>query len=144
LTLRTLLALIALGAVLALTACGGSDQISAETPRLPRALANELADLSEQVAAALDAGDVCGAAGLADELESAVETAVAEGDVPPELRPELEAAAVELQNGINCPPEPEEEEQNGESGKGKNKGHDTDTDTGTGSTTTTGTTTEEE
>jgi hypothetical protein len=144
LTLRTLLALIALGAALSLTACGGSDQTLAETPRLPRAVANELARSSEQVAAALDAGDVCGAAVLADDLENAVEGAIAEGDVPPELRPELEAAAVELQNGINCPPEPEEEEENGESGKGKKNGHDTDADTGTGSSTTTGTTTEEE
>jgi hypothetical protein len=122
---------IALGAALAGSACGGSDQRSAEEPSLPRALASDLADTSEAIAAALDAGDVCGAAGLADELKNAVDAAVASGQVPPEFESELEGTALELQNGVNCPAEPEEEVEEeqgneGENGEGKKKGQDKD------------------
>jgi hypothetical protein len=146
-TLRTLLIVIALGAALASTSCGGSDQSSAEAPRLPRALASDLADTSEAIADALDAGDVCGAADLADQLKDAVDAAVSAEEVPPELRGELEQTALELQNGVNCEAPPEEEqdegEENGENGQGKKKGHDKE-GTDTLGTTTIGTTTEEE
>jgi hypothetical protein len=129
--LRILLALIALGAALATTSCGGSSQSSAETPRLPRALASDLADRSEAIADSLDAGDVCGAAILADDLVDAVGSAVAEGRVPAQFRRELEETAAELQNGVNCPEEePEEEDNEGEeNGKGKKKGHEDETTT---------------
>jgi hypothetical protein len=82
---------------------------------------------------------VCGAAGLADQLKSATDDAIAAGQVPAELQGELETATVELQNEINCPVEPEEEEEDehGNEGKGKKKGHDKD------ETTTIETTTEE-
>ena len=140
--LRKLLIVIALGAALAPTSCGGSDQSSAEEPRLPRALASDLAETSEAIADALDAGDVCGAAGLADQLKDAVDAAVAAGRVPAEFRGELEQAALDLQNGVNCEAPPEEEDgeegEEGENGEGKKKGHDK-TDT-----VTVGTTTEEE
>jgi hypothetical protein len=48
--------------------------------------------------------------------------------VPPELQRELEGAALELQNGVNCEAEPKEEEDKDEdeNGKGKKKGHDKD------------------
>lgn len=128
-TLRKLLIVIALGAALAPASCGGSDQSSAEAPKLPRALASDLADTSEAIADALDAGDVCGAAGLADQLKDAVDAAVSAGQVPPELRGEVEQAALDLQNGVNCPAPPEEEEEDGEKGKGKKKGHDKETTT---------------
>lgn len=130
-----------LGAALVCNACGGSDQRSAEQPSLPRGLASELADTSEAIADALDAGDVCGAAQLADELETAVEAAVASGQVPAELQGELEGTALELQNGINCTPEPDESDEEPdekEKEKGKKKGHDDDD-----ATVTIGTTTEE-
>jgi hypothetical protein len=104
-----------------LTACGGSDQTSAEEPSLPSALASDLAATSDSIADALDAGDVCGAAAIADELKNAVDAAVASGQVPPELQRELEDAALELQNGVNCTEEPEEEDDE----KGK---HDKDAD----------------
>jgi hypothetical protein len=134
-TLRKLLIVIALGAALAPASCGGSD--SGEAPKLPRALAADLADTSEAIADALDAGDVCGAAGLADQLKDAVDEAVSAGQVPPELRGEVEQAALDLQNGVNCPAPPEEEEEEGEKGKGKKKGHDKETTTvGTTDTTT--------
>jgi hypothetical protein len=128
-TLRKLLIVIALGAALAPASCGGSDQSSAEAPRLPRALASDLAETSEAIAHALDAGDVCGAAGLADQLKDAVDAAVSAGEVPPELRGELQQAALDLQNGVNCTEEPEEEKEEGEEGKGKKKGHDKNTTT---------------
>ena len=134
---------IALAAALACSACGGSGQRSAEEPRLPPALASDLAERSDAIAAALDAGDVCGAAGLADELKNAVDSAVASGQVPPELQRELEGAALELQNGVNCTAEPEEEKDEDENDKGKKKGHDKD-DGITLETTTEETTTEEE
>jgi hypothetical protein len=134
---------IALGAALACSACGGSDQRSAEEPSLPRALASDLADTSEAIADALDAGDVCGAAELADELKNAVEAAVESGQVPAEFQGELEGTALELQNGVNCTAEPEEQEEKdegengkGENGEGKKKGHDKDDEGITLSTTT--------
>ena len=118
---------IALAAALACSACGGSDQRSAEEPRLPPALASDLAESSDAIAAALDAGDVCGAAGLADELKNAVESAIASGEVPAELQRELEGAALELQNGVNCTAEPADEKKDeDENDKGKKKGHDKD------------------
>jgi hypothetical protein len=143
-TLRKLLIVIALGAALAPTSCGGSDQSSADAPKLPRALASDLADASEAIADALDAGDVCGAAGLADQLKDAVDAAVSAGQVPSELQGELQQAALDLQNGLNCPARPEEEEpEEGENAQGKKKGHD-ETGTVTLGTTTLGTTTEED
>lgn len=130
--------LAALSLALILGACGGSEQRSAEEPSLPRGLASDLADTSEAIADALDAGDVCGAAQLADELKNAVEAAVASGQVPAELQGELEGTALELQNGVNCTAEPEEQEEKdeGENGKGKKKGHDKDDEGITLSTTT--------
>ena len=130
-----LLALIALGAALALTACGGSGQSTAEVPRLPRALASDLASTSDAIADALDAGDECGAAELADDLKNAVDDAIAAGRVPSDLQSELAETALELRNGVNCPVEPEKPEP---PGKGKKKGHDDDDQV----TTTIGTTTE--
>jgi hypothetical protein len=57
----------------------------------------------------------------------AVNTAIAGGQVPPELQDQLAEAAAELQNGVNCPPPPAEEddEKPGNEGKdkGKGKGH---------------------
>jgi hypothetical protein len=124
-----LLTLIALGAALATTSCGGSSQSSADEPKLPHALAADLAEKSEAVAAALDAGDECGAATLADELKDAVDAAVADGRIPSEFQGELEGTAVELQNGINCTEQPEKEDQGEDRGKGKKKGHEDETTT---------------
>jgi hypothetical protein len=140
-----LLTLIALGAALATTSCGGSSQSSADEPRLPRALASDLAEKSEAIASVLDAGDECGAANLADELKDAVDGAVAAGRIPPEFQAELQETAVELQNGINCTPEHEKENNGEDDGKGKEKGHEDETTTlGTTTTGTTVSTTEGE
>lgn len=122
--------LAALSLVVALAGCGGSAEPSAEESALPRALASDLAATSEAIADALDGGDLCGAAQLADELDDAVEVAVAEGRVPAEFQGELEETAVELQNGVNCV-EPSKEEGNDEE-KDEKKDEEKDKDKGKG------------
>ncbi len=118
--------------LVAVAACGGSAQPQAEERPLPRALASDLADKSEAIAAALDAGDQCGAAHLADELQDAVEAAVADGRIPAEFQGELEEAALDLQNGVNCVVEEEDpgttetKDKGKDEGKGKKKGHEDD------------------
>src|SRR6266511_3919348 len=126
--LRTLLALIALG--LALAACGGGSEQSSDEQLIPRALASDMAAKSDAIADAIDAGDVCGAAQLADELKDAVDAAVSGGQIPPAYQRDLEETATELQNEVNC------EEPKGK-GKGKGKGHDKKDETTTTSETTT-------
>jgi hypothetical protein len=132
--------LAALGVAIALAGCGGSsNQTSQSQPELPRAVAEELAAKSDAVADALDTGDVCKAAELADRLKDAVEGALAEGQIPTAFQAELEQNATELQNEVNCTEEHEEK------GKGHDKQDETTVTLGTtttgGSTTTVGTTT---
>ena len=129
--------LAALSLAIALAGCGGSTGTSAQEPALPRAVANDLAAKSDQIAAALDSGDRCGAAELADRLKDAVDAAVSGGQVPPAFQDELEQTATDLQNEVNC-----EEKQEGDKGKGKKKGHGDETTT-TMLGTTVSTTTEE-
>jgi len=131
----------ALSLAIALAGCGDSTRTSAQEPAFPRAVANDLAAKSDQIADALDSGDRCGAAGLADRLKDAVEAAVSNGQVPPAFQDELEQTATELQNAFNC-----EEKKDDDKGKGEKKGHGDETSTTlgtTGSTTTVSTTTEE-
>jgi len=116
---------------IALAGCGEGSGTSAQEPVLPRAVANELAAKSDQIADALDSGDLCGAARLADRLKVAVEAAVSGGQVPPAFRGELDQTATDLQNEINC------EEKHEDKGKGKKKGHDETTTLGTTVSTTT-------
>jgi len=100
---------ITLAAVFALSACG-SDEDSPPTETtvsLRAATAERLAQRSERIADELDSGDTCAAANSADELDAAV----AEAEIPAELRPELEAASEELVNSVNCPPPPEPEDK---------------------------------
>jgi hypothetical protein len=103
---------------------------------LPRAVVKDLAAKSDQIADALDSGDVCGAASLADRLKDAVDAVVSNGRVPPAFQDELEQTATELQNEVNC-----EEQKQDDKGKGKKKGRDEDETTTLG--TTLSTTTEE-
>jgi len=104
---------------------------------LPRAVGKDLAAKSDQIADALDSGNVCEAAKLADRLKNAVEAAVAGGQVPPAFQGELEQTATDLQNEVNC-----EEQKQDDKGKGKKKGHDGEDETTTLGTTLS-TTTEE-
>jgi hypothetical protein len=98
--------LAVLGALLALSACGGGNDARPEEPGLRRAVAERLAQESEAIAAKLDAGDTCGAAQQADVLVDAVEQAIGEGDVPAEFQSELLQTARQLQNNVNCPEPP--------------------------------------
>jgi hypothetical protein len=129
--------LAGLSLVIALAGCGDSTRTSAEEPALPRAVATDLAAKSDLVADALDSGDVCGAAVLADRLKDAVDAAVSGGRVPPTFQDELEQTATDLQNEVNC----EEQQKEDDKGKGKKKDHDEDETTTLG--TTLSTTTEE-
>jgi hypothetical protein len=119
--------LAALSFAIALVACGGGSQTAAEEPALPAALANSLADKADEIASALEGGDQCGAARLADELKDGVESAVSGGQVPAALRDELERTATELQNEVNCEEQAKEEHAD----KGEKKGHDKHGDTTT-------------
>ncbi len=85
---------------IALAGCGHSTNTSAQKPALPRAVANDLAAKSDQIADALDSGDVCG------------------------VQDELEQTATDLQNEVNC-----EEQKQDDKGKGKKKGHGDETTT---------------
>jgi hypothetical protein len=128
--------LAAITLAIALVGCGHSTKTSAQEPALPRSVANDLAAKSDRIAGALDSGDVCGAASLADRLKDAVDAAVSSGRVPPAFQDELEQTATDLQNEVNC-----EEKKQDDKGKGKKKGHDEDETTTLG--TTLSTTTEE-
>jgi hypothetical protein len=114
---------VAVAAGISLPACGSDeDTPPPETvPSLPAATANRLAVQSEQIADQIDSGDVCGAAHSADELDGAV----ADANVPGELRTELEAATEQLVNSVNCPPPPEpEKEKKKDKGEGDEGGEE--------------------
>ena len=124
-------AVIALAAGWGLAACGGSeDPAPTKTAAaLPAATADRLAGRSERIADQLDSGDICGAAQAADDLDGAV----AEADLPAELRSELEAATEQLVNSVNCPPPPEpkkEEQDKGKQEEGDDHGQDEDSSSG--------------
>ena len=111
--------------------CGGGGE-SAPPPSRPaidRTVAEQLAATSDSIADSIDQGDVCHAAGLADDLKAQVDEAVAAGKVPRAFQDDLRARATELVNTVNCPPpvqtttEQDEDDDNGK-GKGKKKGKD--------------------
>jgi hypothetical protein len=124
--------IVLVAAALAVSGCGGGERTAETTapvrPTLPRAVADDLADRSDAIADALDAGDICTAAGRADELRAATITAINNGHVPQEFQEDLQARANELVNTVNCPPPPttteEDEQESGQGkGRGKKKGH---------------------
>jgi hypothetical protein len=93
---RALVATLALATVPVLAACGSSDD-SGEAS-LSSTTAEELASQSEQIAEELEAGDDCAAAHSADDLDAAV----AEAEIPEELRTEVEGATQQLVDQVNC------------------------------------------
>ena len=106
--------LTALVCAAVLAGCGGDGEEAPPGPTLPRGLASDLAAQSDAVADAYAAGDVCGAAGQADDLLDAVLVSIQEGRVPAEFQEPLTATANKLVNEINCAeeaPAPTEEEQ---------------------------------
>jgi hypothetical protein len=105
-------------------------------PRIERATANELADLSDEVADRLDSGDSCGAAESAALLRERLTAAINEGKVPEAYLEELSGAANELELGVpNCeaptpPPDTgeddEDDDDDGKKQKRKKKKKDKD------------------
>jgi hypothetical protein len=112
-----------------LTACSGDAEQQADQPRLAAAVASDLAQRSDRVADPLAAGDVCGAAVAADELQAAAVDAVNRGRVPSPFQEELTGAVNALVDEVNCPPPPaatedaaeEDDEGNGKGKKGEKK-----------------------
>jgi hypothetical protein len=116
--------LIALTVAVAVVAggCGGhAHRATPPLPKLPRALAYQLAARSDEVAAKLDAGDDCGALAAARNLQRETIAAINARRVPPALQEPLSGAANDLAARINCTstPAPSDEEHRG---KGKGKG----------------------
>jgi hypothetical protein len=139
--------LTACSAALALAGCGGQDEREPEVagPRIERATANELADLSDDVADRLEGGDPCGAAESAAQLRERLTAAINEGKVPEAYLEELSGAANELELGVpNCidklpPPPPDtgedDEDDNDDGKKHKRKKKEKDKDDGDDTTT---------
>ena len=86
--------LSACSAALVLAGCGSGGRQAAEAPKLPAPLAGTLAGLSDQVASRLDAGDSCGAAAAASDLQRRTIAGVA--SVPSELQESLQSAVNDL------------------------------------------------
>ena len=119
----------ALLVAVALAACGGGDGASdeAETtaaPSLPRALAEELAAASDEVADLLEAGDGCAASERAAELREQALAAVEGGAVPSELERPLATAVERLATQITCEPATTEEDDKDDKDKDKDKDKD--------------------
>jgi hypothetical protein len=123
---RSLHAAGALASLVLLAGCGGSPRERAATasPRLPRALAGELARSSDAVAAALDSGDACSALTAARALQQQTDTAIAGHQVSARLRQPLKAAVDDLAGRIQCVPpvETNTQPQAGDQGQGKDRG----------------------
>jgi hypothetical protein len=84
---------------LLLAGCGGGDarqQRAAPQPRLPRALAQQLAARADSVGRRLDTNDRCGAVAEASRLQSEVIQAINAHRVPRRLQEPLQSAANQL------------------------------------------------
>jgi hypothetical protein len=124
---------------LSLAGCGG-EQESPDTARLDPAVAERLAGRSEDVAAALDSGDGCGAVEQADALRAELR----EASVPTPVRREIERTLADAQLVCAPPPAPlppppppptdadddddDEGGGKGKKGKGKKHGHEEEDD----------------
>jgi hypothetical protein len=82
----------------------GSDGSGDESQRLPSELAQDLASQSDTVRAKLDEGKNCDALDEAIALRDDAESAIEDGQVPDELRPELRRRANNLVESIVCQP----------------------------------------
>jgi stage V sporulation protein SpoVS len=105
-TLAPVLALVL--AVLAAAGCGGGHQAAATKPppKLPRALAQSLAQQADAIAASLDAGDACTAELQAVVLRTAVGQAVNAHQVPRPFLQQLLGTTNHLAGRIVCTPPP--------------------------------------
>ena len=98
---------LALFVVLALAGCGGTARHAAPPqPKLPRDLAQPWKQQADSVAAALAAGDGCGAQRLATALRASVIAAVNARRVPQRFLDPLTSGVNELASQITCTPPP--------------------------------------
>jgi hypothetical protein len=119
----------ALAAALCIAGCGSDGgRNAAQQPTLPRQLGVALADRSDAVAHALDAGDECRALELAQQLQRQTIEAINDGRVPGGFQEPLQDRVNDLAARIRCGPPPVEQDnkENGNRGhgKGKKKGHE--------------------
>ena len=115
---------IALLCTAALAGCGGhTRQAAPPRPKLPAALASQLAARSDAVAAKLDAGDGCGALEEARGLQQEAIAAINGGRVPAAFQEDLLATANDLVARITCTPAPPPKEEHHGKGEDKGKGH---------------------
>ncbi len=92
---------------LALAGCGGAPRRAAPPPpRIPQALAHNLAAQASAVAQSLAAGDGCRAQERADQLRGEVVLAVNEHRIPARYEKTLTAAVDDLPGRIACNPAP--------------------------------------
>jgi hypothetical protein len=91
-------------ALAGLAGCGGHGKRTTgmAQPKLPRAVARDLARRSELVAVRLEAGDPCGALAAAKDLQLQTIAAVNRREVPGPLQEPLGAAAASLTVRIHC------------------------------------------
>jgi hypothetical protein len=111
-------------AALCLGACGGEGKrASPPPPTLPHALAATLAARSDAVAAALAAGNSCGAFTSARRLQREAIAAINGGRVAPALQEDLSSAVNDLAARVTCVPPPAPTKAEGDGKKHKEKGH---------------------
>jgi hypothetical protein len=110
-------------AVVALAACGASDEPPPPRPTLPVNVAEQLAAQSDRVTAALRAGDGCRAQVAAERLRQETIAAVNERRVPTAFQEQLLGAVNDLAGRIVCIPVDEDEEENEGKGHGNGKGN---------------------
>jgi hypothetical protein len=124
-SLRRSFTLLLCGVVVLAAGCGGGgENVASEpapAPTIDPAVADRLAAASDAVADALDAGDVCGAAGLADDLNAQVIAAVNAGEIPPRYQEDVQSRANELVNTVNCPQPADDDEDEDEPKKKEKK-----------------------
>jgi len=113
---------------LALAACGGDgeQEQTAPTPRIDAAIAQPLADRSENVARLLDSGNRCAAAAEAAQLEQEVIAAINDRAIPDVYLEDLGSVAHEIVAQVPPCEQPRDEDDEGKKGKKKDKKKDKD------------------
>lgn len=118
----------------ALTGCGGNKTdttAEAPGPRIERAVAEQLADLSDELASSLESGDSCAASQTAAQLRDSVTQAINDGKVPEVYLEDLSGLTNELEAQVPAcvePPPPSDEDDDGDDKKKKKKEKDKDGD----------------